>query len=82
MLPQSSFGAYVGMAQHHSAMSNVSDILAERGILVHHSTIYRWFIEDAPVLRKKLKKYQFIRAVSSWQLDETYAKVNISTPVA
>ncbi len=29
-----------------------------------------------PVLRNKLKKYQFIHAVSSWQLDETYVKVN------
>ena len=44
--------------------------------MVHRSTIYRWFIEYAPILRKKLKKYQFIRAVSSWQLDETYVKVN------
>ena len=56
--------------------ANVSDMLAERGISVHRSTIYRWFIEYAPILRKKLKKYQFIRAVSSWQLDETYVKVN------
>lgn len=28
------------------------------------------------MLRKELKKYQFIRTVSSWQLDETYVKVN------
>lgn len=56
--------------------AHVSDMLAERGISVHRSTIYRWFIEYAPVLRKKLKKYQFIRTTSSWQLDETYVKVN------
>ncbi len=35
--------------------ANVSDMLAERGISVHRSTIYRWFIEYAPILRKKLK---------------------------
>ena len=56
--------------------AHVSDMLAERGISVHRSTIYRWFIQYAPVLRKKLKKYQFIRTVTSWQLDETYVKVN------
>ena len=56
--------------------AHVSDMLAERGISVHRSTIYRWFIQYAPVLRKKLKKYQFIRTTSSWQLDETYVKVN------
>lgn len=37
--------------------ANVSDMLAERGISVHRSTVYRWFIEYAPVLRKKHKKY-------------------------
>ncbi|CDH04399.1 hypothetical protein XBO1_1250002 [Xenorhabdus bovienii str. oregonense] len=56
--------------------ANVSDMLAERGISVHRSTIYRWFVEYAPILRKKLKPYQFIRTISSWQLDETYIKVN------
>ncbi|MCB5320410.1 IS6 family transposase [Yersinia massiliensis] len=56
--------------------TNVSDMLAERGISVHRSTIYRWFIEYAPLLRQKLKRYQFTHADSSWQLDETYIKVN------
>lgn len=74
--PRSSFGACVGMAQHHSAMPTSVICWLNGGISVHRSTVYRWFIEYAPVLRKKLKKYQFIRAVSSWQLDETYVKVN------
>ncbi|MGP2541174.1 hypothetical protein [Yersinia sp. 2541 StPb PI] len=34
--------------------ANVSDMLAERGVSVHRSTIYRWFIEYAPI--KKLVK--------------------------
>lgn len=36
--------------------ANVSDMLAEQGISVHRSTIYRWFIEYAPILRKKAQK--------------------------
>ncbi len=56
--------------------ANLSDMLAERGGgSVNRSTIYRWFIEYAPALRKKLRRHQFIRADSSWQLDETYVKV-------
>jgi transposase, IS6 family len=55
--------------------ANLSDMLAERGISVNRSTIYRWFIEYAPVLRKKLRRHQFIRTDTSWQLDETYVKM-------
>ncbi len=40
--------------------ANISDMLAERGISVDRSTIYRWFIEYSPSLRKKLRHYQFI----------------------
>ncbi|HBN6206083.1 TPA: IS6 family transposase [Vibrio parahaemolyticus] len=55
--------------------ANLSDMLQERGISVNRSTIYRWFIEFAPSLRKKVRRYQMIHADSSWQLDETYVKV-------
>ncbi len=55
--------------------ANLSNMLQEREISVNRSTIYRWFIEYAPALRKKLRRRQFIRADSSWQLDETYVKV-------
>ncbi len=51
--------------------ANISDMLAERGFQVNRSTIYRWFIEYSPALRKKLHRYQFVRVDSSWQLDET-----------
>ncbi|PCS21220.1 Mobile element protein [Candidatus Enterovibrio escicola] len=55
--------------------ANLSDMLAERWVSVNRSTIYRWFMEYAPALRKKLRRHQFIRADPSWQLDETYIKV-------
>ena len=55
--------------------AHVSDMLAERGIFVNRSTIYRWFIEYSPKLRKKLRRYQFTTTDSSWQLDETYVRV-------
>ena len=60
-----------------TAMSyaNLSDMLAERGVFVNRSTIYRWFIHCGPILHKKLSRYQFTRIDSFWQLDETYVKV-------
>lgn len=54
---------------------NLIDILQERGISVNRSTIYRWFIEFSPPLRKKVRWYQMIDSDSSSQLDETYTKV-------
>lgn len=35
--------------------ANASDMLVERGISVYRFTIYRWFIEYTPILRKKSK---------------------------
>lgn len=53
--------------------ANLSDMLQERGISVNRSTIYRWFIEFAPSLRKKVM--QMVNEDSCWHLDETYVKV-------
>ncbi|GAL09428.1 mobile element protein [Vibrio astriarenae] len=38
--------------------ANLSDMLQERGISVNRSTIYRWFIEYAPALRKKINSLE------------------------
>jgi transposase-like protein len=46
--------------------ANLNNMLAERGISVNRSTIYRWFIEYASALRKKLRRHQFIQTDSSW----------------
>ncbi len=71
---KSSFGVYRWYGSTPMSYANISDMLAERGISVDRSTIYRWFIEYSPSLRKKLRHYQFINTDSSWQLDETYVK--------
>ena len=55
-----------------TAMSyaNISDMLAERGIFVNRSTIYRGFIHYGPILHKKLSRYQYTRIDSFWQLEK------------
>src|SRR5699024_3787484 len=53
---------------------DISEILRERGVNVHHSTVYRWVQEYAPVLyqiwQKKHKK-----AYYKWRVDATYIKI-------
>lgn len=50
------------------------EMMAERGILVDHSTVHCWAIKMLPVLEKAFRRYK--KAVGrSWRMDETYIKV-------
>ncbi|MBO8818068.1 IS6-like element ISSau6 family transposase, partial [Staphylococcus aureus] len=53
---------------------DISEILRERGIYVHHSTIYRWVQEYAPILYQIWKKKNK-QAYYKWHIDETYIKI-------
>ncbi len=46
----------------------------ERGIDVHHTTVYRWVQDYAPEIDKRCRPY--LRLTNdSWRVDETYIKV-------
>jgi transposase-like protein len=48
--------------------------MAERGIAVDHSTVYRWVIKLLPLFEKTFRKHK--RPVGkSWRMDESYIKV-------
>src|SRR3546814_18242153 len=49
--------------------------LAERGIAVDHTTIYRWVQCYAPEMEKRLRWFWRRGFDPSWRLDETYVKV-------
>ena len=52
-------------------------MLAERGVNVDHTTIYRWVQRYAPEMEKRLRWYwRNPTDRHSWHLDETYVKVN------
>ena len=53
---------------------DISEILRERGVNVHHSTIYRWVQEYAPILYQIWKK-KHKKAYYKWRIDETYIKI-------
>src|SRR5215467_5243119 len=53
---------------------DVCDLMAERGVMVVHTTVLRWVQCFVPAFEKKWKNYA--RPVgSSWRVDETYIKV-------
>ena len=52
-------------------------MLAERGVNVDHSTIYRWVQRYAPEMEKQLRWYwRNPSDLCPWHMDETYVKVN------
>jgi len=48
--------------------------MAERGLSVDHSTIYRWVQTYAPELEKRCRPHLHLNN-DSWRVDETYIKV-------
>src|SRR5206468_8578670 len=54
--------------------SGPEELLAERGIQVDHTTVYRWVQRFTPLLAEAARPCR--HAVGTrWQVDETYAKV-------
>ena len=53
---------------------DIEELLAERGVILDHSTIARWVLEYAPLLLGQFRKRQR-RVGTSWRMDETYIRV-------
>ncbi|GHO87144.1 hypothetical protein KSZ_51500 [Dictyobacter formicarum] len=53
---------------------DLEEMMAERGLPVDHTTIFRWVQRYAPELEKRCRPY--LKACNdSWKVDETYSKV-------
>ena len=53
---------------------DLEEMMAERGLGVDHTTIYRWVQKYAPELEKRCKPHLNLTN-DSWRVDETYIKV-------
>jgi len=53
---------------------DLEEIMAERGLSVDHTTIYRWVQRYAPELEKRCRPH-LKTTNDSWRVDETYVKV-------
>ena len=61
-------------AAYPLSFRQIEEMMAERGVLVDHSTLHRWSIKILPVLAAAFRRRK--RPVGiSWRMDETYVKV-------
>src|ERR687892_851305 len=53
---------------------DLEEMMAERGLNLDHTTIYRWVQKYAPELAQRCRPH-LKQTNDSWQVDETYIKV-------
>ena len=56
------------------SLRNLEEMMAERGIVVDHSTVHRWVIRLVPLLDKAFRRHKRTGG-RRWRMDETYIKV-------
>ena len=49
---------------------DLAEMMQERGVMVDHTTIFRWVQRYAPEIEKRVRWYQGYRS-PSWRVDET-----------
>ena len=54
---------------------NLEEMMAERGVDVDHSSVYRWVQKFTPHLEAAFRKGQKRPVGTSWRMDETYIKI-------
>lgn len=56
------------------SLRNLEEVMAERGIIVDHSTLQRWVIRLVPLLYEAFRRHK--RAIARrWRMYETYIKI-------
>src|SRR5215510_14377039 len=53
---------------------DVEELLAERGLLVDHVTVWRWVQRYAPEMERRLRS-KLKPTNDSWRVDETYIRI-------
>src|SRR5450759_3681797 len=55
---------------------DLKELMAERGLCVDHTTIWRWVQRYAPELNRRVRR-ELKRTVTSWRVDQTYLRVAV-----
>jgi transposase, IS6 family len=53
---------------------DLKEIMSECGVIVDHTTLFRWVQHYAPLMEKRIRWYQRCTG-ASWRVNETYVKV-------
>ena len=56
------------------SLRDLEEMMAERGIVVDHSTLHRWVVRLVPLLDKAFRRHKH-RVGRRWRMDETYIKI-------
>jgi putative transposase len=54
---------------------NLEEMMAERGVTIDHSNLYRWVQKFTPKLEAVFRKSKKRSVGTSWRVDETYIKI-------
>ncbi len=57
------------------SLRDVEELMAERGLSVDHTTVWRWVQAYAPEIRKRLQGHVKYK-LSTWFMDETYGALS------
>ena len=60
--------------RYNLSFRDLVEMMAERGIIVAHTTIMRWVHQYGPELDKRIRRH-LKQTNDSWRVDETYIKV-------
>src|SRR6185503_16352827 len=56
------------------SLRNIEELMAERGLIVDHTTVWRWCQHYGPELHRRLQG-QLRYKRRTWHMDETYVRV-------
>ncbi|MCS4320780.1 transposase-like protein [Serratia sp. BIGb0234] len=56
------------------SLRNIEEMMAERGVIVDHSTLHRWVLRLVPLLDKAFRRHKR-KLGRRWRMDETYIKI-------
>ncbi|MGH9350921.1 MAG: IS6 family transposase, partial [Terriglobia bacterium] len=63
-----------GIFRYSLSYRDVQELLAERGLVIAHTTVWRWVQRDAPELEERIGPH-LKPTNKSWRVDETYVRV-------
>lgn len=62
-----------GYLTYALSLRNLKEMIAERGVVVDHSTIHRWVIRLVPLLSLAFRRRK-IPVTQRWRMDEPYSE--------
>ena len=63
------------------SLRDLEELMAERGLAVDHTTIWRWIQRYGPEVHRRLRGQVKLKS-STWHVDETYVRISFGVLLA